>query len=398
MGGSSSSTGERDNVKITDARATSRGSRGSGAGVRIGQGIDVHRVSDDPARPLVLGLRRACPGAPGLVGHSDADVATHALCDALLGAAGPRRPRPPLPRRRPGDRRGRVASSCSRARCALVERRGPTVVSADVTIVAERPAPRRRYMAQMSERSRRGRGRAVSVKATTAEGLGALGRVEGIAATAVVLLDEAAVSPPARAGRTRRGTRRRADGAGARAPATTAREREGLGGEQVEGRRAVLELLRARRRRVQRVLRRRGARTRPSILDADRARGAAPARRRCTSCSMARLDREARTEGHQGVMARRRARADRDPVRARRRRRPVPAGLRRRDRPAQPRGDAAQRRGRRRHRRRAAAAPLGAPHPGGDQDRGRRDRAPVRSATSAGVPTRAGRSRARRRR
>jgi 2-C-methyl-D-erythritol 2,4-cyclodiphosphate synthase len=54
--------------------------------MRIGHGLDVHRVSDDPSRPLMLGLVEI-PVAPGLVGHSDADVATHALCDALLGAA-----------------------------------------------------------------------------------------------------------------------------------------------------------------------------------------------------------------------------------------------------------------------------------------------------------------------
>ena len=54
--------------------------------MRIGHGLDVHRVSDDPSRALWLGLVEV-PDAPGLVGHSDADVATHALCDALLGAA-----------------------------------------------------------------------------------------------------------------------------------------------------------------------------------------------------------------------------------------------------------------------------------------------------------------------
>src|SRR5580658_3049435 len=54
--------------------------------MRIGHGLDVHRVSDDASRTLWLGLVEI-PDAPGLVGHSDADVATHALCDALLGAA-----------------------------------------------------------------------------------------------------------------------------------------------------------------------------------------------------------------------------------------------------------------------------------------------------------------------
>ena len=55
--------------------------------VRVGQGFDVHRFSDDPARRLVLG-GVDFDGEPGLVGHSDADVVAHAVADALLGAAG----------------------------------------------------------------------------------------------------------------------------------------------------------------------------------------------------------------------------------------------------------------------------------------------------------------------
>ncbi len=55
--------------------------------MRVGQGFDVHRFSDDPERPLVLGGVRV-EGSPGLVGHSDADVVAHAVADALLGASG----------------------------------------------------------------------------------------------------------------------------------------------------------------------------------------------------------------------------------------------------------------------------------------------------------------------
>ncbi|HWD52504.1 MAG TPA: 2-C-methyl-D-erythritol 2,4-cyclodiphosphate synthase, partial [Acidimicrobiales bacterium] len=59
------------------------------AGLRIGQGIDVHRFSDDPNRPLVLGgVAINEPGVRGLDGHSDADVVAHAIADAVLGAAG----------------------------------------------------------------------------------------------------------------------------------------------------------------------------------------------------------------------------------------------------------------------------------------------------------------------
>ncbi len=176
--------GDARNVKITDAGDLAR-VRGSGAGVRIGQGYDVHRVSDDPARPLVLGLVEL-PGAKGLAGHSDADVATHALCDALLGAAG----LGDLGRHFP-DRDPAIAGVASRellARTvALVEGAGLRALSADLTIVAE--APRLAdHMAQMSERLGEVVGCAVSVKATTAEGLGPIGRGEGIAATAVALV------------------------------------------------------------------------------------------------------------------------------------------------------------------------------------------------------------------
>jgi 2-C-methyl-D-erythritol 2,4-cyclodiphosphate synthase len=155
--------------------------------VRIGHGIDVHRVSDDPARTLWLGLV-AVPDAPGLAGHSDADVVTHALCDALLGASN----LGDLGRHFP-DTDPAFAGASSRSllvdTVARVRDAGLRVESADVTIIAERPklAP---FMPSMSEELSSVVGALVTVKATTAEGLGALGRVEGIAATAVVLLSE----------------------------------------------------------------------------------------------------------------------------------------------------------------------------------------------------------------
>jgi 2-C-methyl-D-erythritol 2,4-cyclodiphosphate synthase len=156
--------------------------------MRIGHGVDVHRVSDDPLRTLWLGLVEV-PGAPGLVGHSDADVATHALCDALLGAAN----LGDLGRHFP-DTDPTFAGASSRhllvETIALVHGAGLRVESGDVTIVAERPklAP---FMSSMSDELSAVAGALVTVKATTAEGLGALGRVEGIAASAVVLLVEA---------------------------------------------------------------------------------------------------------------------------------------------------------------------------------------------------------------
>ena len=155
--------------------------------MRIGQGIDVHRVSSDEKRELVLGLV-TIPNSPGLVGHSDADVVTHALCDALLGAAN----LGDLGRHFPDDDPAttNIASrQILESIVYLLQTSGFRAVSADVTIIAERPklAP---FMASMSTELSGVLGSVVSVKATTTEGLGALGRVEGIGAMAVVLVEE----------------------------------------------------------------------------------------------------------------------------------------------------------------------------------------------------------------
>jgi 2-C-methyl-D-erythritol 2,4-cyclodiphosphate synthase len=155
--------------------------------VRIGHGIDVHAFSDASDRALWLGLVHV-PDAPGLSGHSDADVATHALCDALLGAAN----LGDLGRHFP-DSDPQYRDVPSRrlldATLALVKGEGFRVLSADVTIMAEAPrlAP---FMAAMSSALSEVVGTTVSVKATTMEGLGAIGRGEGIGASAVVLLEE----------------------------------------------------------------------------------------------------------------------------------------------------------------------------------------------------------------
>jgi 2-C-methyl-D-erythritol 2,4-cyclodiphosphate synthase len=155
--------------------------------MRIGHGIDVHRVSDDASRTLWLGLVEI-PDAPGLIGHSDADVATHALCDALLGAAN----LGDLGRHFP-DTDPEYGGSSSRRlleeTVALVAGAGLRTISADVTIIAERPKLSE-YMVRMSEELSDVVGALVTVKATTAEGLGALGRAEGIGASAVALLDQ----------------------------------------------------------------------------------------------------------------------------------------------------------------------------------------------------------------
>ena len=155
--------------------------------MRIGHGLDVHRFSDDARRELRLGLVRI-DGERGLEGHSDADVATHALIEALLGAAN----LGDIGRHFP-DNDPQFAGIASHAMLDEVILRvvaaGFRPLSADVTIVAERPklAP---YMAAMSEELSAAVGCVVSVKATTVEGLGALGRAEGIAATAIALVEE----------------------------------------------------------------------------------------------------------------------------------------------------------------------------------------------------------------
>jgi len=159
---------------------------------RIGQGFDVHTFSADPDRLLVLGgveIR----GAPGLAGHSDADAVAHALSDAVLGAAGLGDLGAHFP---DTDPRWRWADSLDLL-AQVVERAakaGFVPVNADCTVVAEVPklAP---HKAEMSARLGAALGAPVSVKATRAEGLGAIGRAEGIACLAVVLLEELGSGP-----------------------------------------------------------------------------------------------------------------------------------------------------------------------------------------------------------
>jgi 2-C-methyl-D-erythritol 2,4-cyclodiphosphate synthase len=153
----------------------------------VGQGIDVHAFSDDPARRLVLGgVDLTGEGVGGLAGHSDADVVAHAISDAVLGAAG----LGDLGRHMPDtDPQWRDADSLDLLRqvVSLAADAGWVAVNADCTVVAERPrlAP---HVDRMAELLAGALGAPVNVKATRAEGLGALGRAEGIACTAVVLL------------------------------------------------------------------------------------------------------------------------------------------------------------------------------------------------------------------
>jgi 2-C-methyl-D-erythritol 2,4-cyclodiphosphate synthase len=154
--------------------------------LRVGEGFDVHALV--PGRPLVLG-GVAIDWPQGLLGHSDADALLHALTDAVLGAAGLGDIGESFP-----DTDARYAGADSRqllrAACAQAAAQGWRVVNADCSVIAEAPKLKP-YKAAMRAAIADCLGvaiDAVNVKAKTAEKLGSLGRGEGIAALAVVLL------------------------------------------------------------------------------------------------------------------------------------------------------------------------------------------------------------------
>ena len=155
--------------------------------MRTGIGYDIHPL--EAGRPLVLGGVRITYER-GLAGHSDGDVLAHAIIDALLGAAALGDIGHHFP---PDDARFRNADSMELLRHAvkLIAAARYRIVNVDATVVAEAPklAP---HVAAMRAALAEALGidaSAVSVKATTSDGLGATGRGEGIAALAVVLLD-----------------------------------------------------------------------------------------------------------------------------------------------------------------------------------------------------------------
>lgn len=154
--------------------------------VRVGLGYDVHRLV--AGRRLVLGGVEI-PHDRGLDGHSDADVLLHALCDALLGAAGLGDLGDHFP---PGDRRWKDADSVDLLRLVMekVGQAGFSLVNCDLTLIAEAPriAPHRQAMRERIAAATGLSVAEVGVKATTNERLGAVGREEGMAAMAVVLL------------------------------------------------------------------------------------------------------------------------------------------------------------------------------------------------------------------
>ncbi len=187
--------GDRDNVKITWPEDVSRseqmmasGQQGIGQQVttRTGIGYDAHRFTED--RPLVLaGVRFR--DSKGLLGHSDADVVCHAICDALLGAIGAGDMGQHFPDSDPSYER--ISSVSLLARVSnMVRESGWDIENADAVVIAEEPriAPRiadmRRSLADAmgTEVAR------VSLKGKTTEGMGFTGRGEGIATQAIAVL------------------------------------------------------------------------------------------------------------------------------------------------------------------------------------------------------------------
>ena len=155
--------------------------------MRIGQGFDVHRFVS--GRPLVLGGVKIAHDK-GLEGHSDADVLVHAVCDALLGAACLGDIGRHFPDTDPAYK-NIDSMELLKKTWAMVREKHPAIINIDATLLAEAPkiAP---YSAAMREKIASALEIStdmVSVKATTLEGLGFVGRKEGIAALCVVLID-----------------------------------------------------------------------------------------------------------------------------------------------------------------------------------------------------------------
>jgi 2-C-methyl-D-erythritol 4-phosphate cytidylyltransferase / 2-C-methyl-D-erythritol 2,4-cyclodiphosphate synthase len=180
-------------LKLAAAILTSKQHSGAEQTMRIGSGFDVHTFGEGEF--VMLGGVRV-PYGRGVIAHSDGDVILHALCDALLGAAGlgdiGQHFRDDDPQWRGADSKGFV-----RGVLAMLTARKLVVVNADITVLAE--APR---LAQHREQIRHSiatllevAADCVNVKATTTEKMGFLGRGEGLAAQAVVLLRGAAQAP-----------------------------------------------------------------------------------------------------------------------------------------------------------------------------------------------------------
>ena len=158
--------------------------------IRVGCGFDVHQLV--PGRKLILGGVDV-PHSRGLRGHSDADALAHAVCDAMLGAAGMGDIGMMFPNSDDALKDARSLNLLMRAREVVANEIGATVVNADATVAlqspklaAHVPAMRENLASALGVASAQ-----VSVKATSGEGLGFVGREEGAAVFAVVLLEVA---------------------------------------------------------------------------------------------------------------------------------------------------------------------------------------------------------------
>ena len=156
--------------------------------MRIGSGYDVHRLVEN--RRLILGGVEI-PFEKGLLGHSDADVLTHAVMDALLGACALRDIGYHFPDSDPAYKGISSIELLQKVR-DMLKKRGYEVINIDATVVAERPRLKD-YIGGMINNIASALGidaDSVNVKATTEEGLGFTGTGEGIAAFAVCLIDK----------------------------------------------------------------------------------------------------------------------------------------------------------------------------------------------------------------
>jgi 2-C-methyl-D-erythritol 2,4-cyclodiphosphate synthase len=160
-----------------------------GSDARVGLGVDAHRFASK--RPLVLGGVEV-QASPGLSGHSDGDVLSHAIADALLGAAG----MGDLGEMFPADERWKDASSLAILRevARVLSEAGWSVGNLDATVAAESPrlASHRGAMISNIAASLAISESLVSVKSTTTDGLGFVGRGEGIAALAIARVERPA--------------------------------------------------------------------------------------------------------------------------------------------------------------------------------------------------------------
>ncbi|MBU1182317.1 MAG: 2-C-methyl-D-erythritol 2,4-cyclodiphosphate synthase [Pseudomonadota bacterium] len=154
--------------------------------MRVGIGYDIHRLVH--GRKLILGGKEI-PFEKGLLGHSDSDVLVHAICDALLGAAGFGDIGIHFPDTDPSYR-----DICSlellAETCAMLRKEGFVVNNIDSTVFAERPkiSPYRSEMIANIARCAGIDERLVNIKATTTEGLGMIGKGEGIAAMCIAMI------------------------------------------------------------------------------------------------------------------------------------------------------------------------------------------------------------------